>query len=81
MRQVLSLSLPQQATKEIKSLSKKRGFDSVSSYIKHLVELDKDLITEEELLKNIKQGRGEYKKGKGIKASSLSKAMKMYDNK
>lgn len=81
MRQVLSISLPQQATKEIKSLSKKRGFDSVSSYIKHLVELDKNIISEEELLKDIKQGRKDYKNGKCIKAGSLSEALKIYDSK
>lgn len=81
MRQVLSLSLPQQATKEIKSLSKKRGFSSVSGYIKHLVELDKDTISEEELLRDIKQGQKNYREGKCIKANSLSEAIKIYDSK
>ena len=81
MRQVLSLSLPQQATKEIKSLSKKKGFSSVSSYIKYLIEMDKDLILEEELLKDIKQGQSDYKKGKCIKANSLTEALDIYDSK
>ena len=81
MRQVLSLSLPMQSTKEIKSLSKKRGFDTVSGYVKHLVEMDKDLISDEELMKCVRQGRKEYKEGKCIKANSLSEAIKIYDGK
>lgn len=72
MRQVLSLSLPQQSTKDIKNIAKKRGFSSVSGYIKYLVELDKDLIGEEELLSSIKQSRGEYKAGKTVKAKSIA---------
>jgi len=72
MRQVLSLSLPQQTTKEIKALSKNRGFSSVSGYIKHLVELDKDLITEEELWNSVQEARKEYKAGKCIKADSIA---------
>jgi len=72
MRQVLSLSLPQQSAKEIKSLAKKRGFSSVSGYIKYLAELDKDLISEEELLNSIKQSRREYKEEKTIKAKSIA---------
>ena len=72
MRQVLSLSLSEQATKQIKILSKKRGFSSVSSYIKHLVDLDKNLISSTELLDAVKQARKEYKEGKTIKAKTLA---------
>lgn len=72
MRKVISLSLPEKTTKEIKSLSGRRGFSSVSSYIKHLIELDKDLISEEKLLSSIKQARKEYKGGKTIVAKSMS---------
>ena len=72
MRQVVSLSLSQSATKEIKILSKKRGFDSVSAYVKYLLTLDKDLISEEQLLASIKEGRKEYKAGKTIKAKSMA---------
>lgn len=76
MRQVLSLSLPKQATREIKALSKKRGFDSVSGYVKHLVEMDKDIISEKELWEDIKQGRKDYKDGKCIKAKSMAELLK-----
>lgn len=71
MRQVLSLSLPAKTAKKIKSLSKKRGFDSVSGYVKHLIELDEDLISQKELLQSIKKARLEYKKGETVTAKSL----------
>jgi hypothetical protein len=72
MRQVLSLSLRQQTTKEIKKSAKQRGFDSVSGYVKYLFDLDKDLISETELLNSVKSARQEYKEGKVIKAKSLA---------
>ena len=72
MRQVLSLSFPEKTTKEVKSLAKKRGFASLSSYIKYLVELDKDLISETELLASVKDARREYTAGKVIKAKSIA---------
>jgi hypothetical protein len=72
MRQVLSLSLPEQITKEIKVSSKQRGFSSVSSYVKYLFDLDRNLISEKELLSSIKEARREYKQGKTIKASSIA---------
>ena len=72
MRQVLSLSLPEQITKEIKVSSKQRGFSSVSGYVKYLFELDKNLISEKELLSSIKEARKEYKQGKIIKARSIA---------
>lgn len=72
MRQVLSLSLPEQSTKQIKILSKKRGFSSVSSYIKHLIDLDKNLITSTELIRSVKDARKEYKNGTIVKAKSIA---------
>ena len=72
MRQVLSLSLPEQTTKEIKASSAQRGFSSVSAYVKYLFELDKNLISEKDLLSSIKEARREYKQGKTIKAKSIA---------
>ena len=72
MRQVISLSLPPETTKEVKSLSKTRGFSSVSGYIKYLIELDKDLISEKNLLDSVKQARKDYKEGKTVVAKSIS---------
>jgi hypothetical protein len=81
MRQVLSLSLPLQTTREIKKSASQRGFVSVSSYIKYLFECDKDLISEKELLADARQAERDYKNGKCIKAGSIAEALKVYDNK
>lgn len=43
MRQVLSLSFPEQLIKEIKKVVKQRGFSSVSSYFKNLKNCQKRL--------------------------------------
>jgi len=72
MRKILSISLPSETLEDIKEKSKKRNFDSVSSYIKYLFSLDNDLISEDELLENIKSSRKEYEKGESISADSLS---------
>ena len=72
MRQVLSLSLPAKSTKKIKTLSKRRGFDTVSSYIKYLIDLDQDLISEEELLDSVNEAREDYKIGKIETARSIA---------
>jgi len=72
MRKVLSLSLPEKLAREIKKNSRERGFDSVSSYVKYLFEMDKDLIPEKELLNSIKSSRKEYKEGKTVKAKSMT---------
>ncbi|MEI6379123.1 MAG: ribbon-helix-helix protein, CopG family [Candidatus Falkowbacteria bacterium] len=72
MRQVVSLSLPAQMTKGLKSLSKKRGFASVSDYIKQLIEQDKDLISVDELLVMVKKAEKEYKGGRAVTADSLA---------
>ena len=71
MRQVLSISLPEQVTKQIKKLSSKRGFASVSSYINYLVELDQNLISETELLQSVREARKEYKKGDTVVVNSM----------
>ena len=75
MRQVLSLSFPEETTKEVKILAKRRGFSSLSSYIKYLVESDKDLISATELLSSVKEAREEYKEGKSIKAKSTAELL------
>ncbi len=72
MRQVISLSLPSQDVKRLKSTVKKRGYDSISSYIKTLFQADEQLISETELLKTVKHAEREYKQGKSIKARSIA---------
>ncbi len=72
MRQVLSLSLPATITKNIKSLAKKRGFASVSEYIKNLIDLDSDLISADSLLASARVAEKEYQTGRTVKAKSLA---------
>lgn len=72
MRQVLSLSLPPQATVELKTLARKRGFVSVSGYVQHLIDLDKDLISESRLLRSVKEAERDHKIGRTIKAKSIA---------
>lgn len=72
MRQVLSISLPATDVRQIKKLTQKRGYQSVSSYISHLFKADENLISETKLLKNARSARAEYRAGKSIKAKSLA---------
>ncbi len=72
MRQVVSLSLPTTEVKQIKYIANKRGYASVSSYVKYLLEADKDLISETELLQATSRARKEYNNGQSIKAKSIA---------
>lgn len=72
MRKVLSVSVTDVLEKEIKKKTKKRGFDSVSDYIKSLVIADDNLISEEELLEDIRKGEEDYKKGDVVRGKRLS---------
>lgn len=72
MRQILSISLPEKVAQKIKTLSKKRGYPSVSQYIHNLIELDQNLITETELLESVDEARKEYAAGKTLKANSIA---------
>lgn len=72
MRQVVSLSLPTTEVKQIKYIAHKRGYTSVSSYVKYLLQADKDLISETKILQAAKSARKEYQMGRSIKAKSIS---------
>ena len=72
MRKILSVSLPPDIADKMKERSKKRGFDSVSSYVKYLLTLDEDMISDKELMASIQQARKEYARGKTIKAKSMT---------
>lgn len=71
----MSLSLSEQTVKEIKNISKKRGFASVSDYIKQLIAADKDLISSDELLTFTQEAQNEYDTGRTIKANSLAELL------
>ena len=75
MREILTLSLPAQTKNLIKKKAINKGFTSVSGYIKYLIKLDDDLISEETLMKDIKQARKEYKEGKLKTLKSLNDLM------
>ncbi|MFZ3054592.1 MAG: hypothetical protein WA091_01230, partial [Minisyncoccales bacterium] len=72
MRKVLSISVTSVLERDIKQKTKKRGFNSVSDYIKNLVVADEDLISEEELLEEIRRGEEEYEKGDVVRGKRLS---------
>lgn len=78
MRKVLSISLSSELENNIKTKTKAKGFDSVSAYIQYLISIDNDLISEEELLEEVKKAEKEYKQGDFIKAKSLTD---LYDKK
>ena len=70
MREVLTLSLPKEATKMIKKRVEERGFSTVSGYIQFLLDADDELISAEDLLKMSKRAERDYKKGKTYKLKS-----------
>lgn len=72
MRQVLSISLPSPEVKQFKRHAKTRGYTSMSSYVYELLKADTHLISEEDLLKSIKEGRKAYSKNKCLKIKSLA---------
>ena len=72
MRQVLTISLPTTVRSHVKTLAASRGFRSVSTYIQYLINLDRELISEAELLASVREARREYKTGKTVRAKSLA---------
>jgi len=74
MREILTLSLPAKTKEMIKKRVAKRGFTSISQYVKFLFDQDSDdsMISEEELLKAVKEAEEEYRQGKTIKAKSMA---------
>jgi hypothetical protein len=75
MRSVLSISLPEDKKKEIEERAKKAN-KSTSSYILYVVELEKQLIPEDELVKMAKKSEKDYKAGKTKKLKSLADLIK-----
>jgi hypothetical protein len=75
MRSVLSVSLPEDKKKEIEERAKKAN-KSTSAYIIYVVELEKQLISEDELVKMSKKAEKDYKAGKTKKLKNLADLMK-----
>ena len=70
MRSILSISLPASIKKEIEKRAKKAN-QTTSSYIIRVMNLEKSLISEEELVKMAAQAEKDYKSGKTKKLASL----------
>lgn len=75
MRSVLTVSLPPQVKADIEARAKKAE-KTVSSYIIYTVELEKKLISEDELVKMARKAEKDYKSGKTKELASLADLMK-----
>ncbi|MDA1060238.1 MAG: hypothetical protein O3B47_00395 [bacterium] len=74
MRAVLSISLPVEKKKEIEERAKKMN-QSTSAYIIRVFELEKSLISEDELLQMANKAEKDYREGKTKKLGSLADLM------
>lgn len=75
MRQALSISLPTDAVRFIQTQVKQRDFSSVSEYIRHLLNLDQELISEDEVLRLHRSALLAHKSGKTKVLKSLADLM------
>jgi hypothetical protein len=74
MRSILNISLPEETKREIEERARKSN-QTTSSYIISIVELEKSLISEEELVKMANKVEKDYKIGKTKKLTSLADLM------
>ena len=74
MRSILSISIPAEKKKEIEQRAKK-ACKSTSGYIIQMFELEKSLISEDELIKMASKAEKDYKEGKTKKLTNLSDLM------
>ena len=75
MRSVLSISLPEEKKKEIEERAKMSN-QTTSSYIIRVVEWEKNLISEDEVLRMARKAERNYRLGKTKKLKSLADLMK-----
>jgi hypothetical protein len=75
MRAILSVSLPADKKKEIENRAKKAQ-KSTSAYIMYVVELEKQLISEDELVQMAAKAEKDYKSGKTKKLKNLADLIK-----
>ena len=76
MRQALSLSLPAVEVQHLKRTVQRRGFSSVSAYIRQLVKDDEDIISEEKLVKRAAAAERNYRAGRVVRARSIADLLK-----
>lgn len=75
MRSILNISLPTEKKEEIIKRAKKAN-KSTSAYILHMFELEKNLISEDELVKIANKAEKDYKEGKTKSLQTLEDLMK-----
>ena len=63
--------MPNNMAKTVKTRAKRRGFASISEYVRFLLDQDEDLISADELLAVSRRAESEYGTGKLKKLSSL----------
>ncbi len=72
MRTTISLSVTPQVAIKTRRLARKRGFPSVSEYVRFLISADDEVfISEDELLQRSREAHRLHKSGKLIQANSL----------
>lgn len=71
MRDIITVSLPKESRQLLKKRIKERGFQGVSEYVRYLLELDQNVISQDELLKITEKADRDYEKGLLKKRSSL----------
>ncbi|MBP7114060.1 MAG: hypothetical protein KBA40_01255 [Candidatus Peribacteraceae bacterium] len=63
MRSVLSISIPPKKLAALKRRAKREGM-TISAYALRIFDAEEQFISEEELLRDIEQGRKDFKEGK-----------------
>lgn len=71
MRKILTTSLPNEIVEDIKERAKTKNI-SVSRYFLHLYEMEKDMISEEDILERKERAHDDYKKGETQILNSLA---------
>lgn len=65
MRTTISISLPEQEAKELRARARRRGYPSVSGFVRYLVkESAGDIISDEEILRRSRNADALHKQGK-----------------
>lgn len=72
MRSILTLSLPAGEVPLLKKRAKSRGFASLSEYIRFLIGIDEDLISQEEILAAAGRAEKDYQAGRLKRIASLA---------
>jgi len=78
MRSVLSISIPPKKLKALKKKAKKDGI-TISAYVLRIIDEEEHMISEEELLEDIRIGEKEFREGKGVVLRSDDDIAKFFE--